>query len=147
MYKLRNQKTAYVIIDGNNMISGLREKILAALASMGFEESEVFTTDTHAVSAIVTGQRGYHPVGEAMDHEVLIRYICEVAKKAESNLETSTAGFLRLVVPQVRVIGEDRLKSVTTLVDKAIQKAKQTVIPVFGLEGLLLVLLLIVLIR
>ena len=114
---------------------------------MGFEESEVFTTDTHAVSGIVTGQRGYHPVGEVMDNEVLIRYICEVAKKAESNLENSTAGFLHLVVPQVRVIGEARLKSVTTLVDKAIQKAKQTVVPVFGLEGLLLTLLLIILIK
>ena len=47
------QKTAYVVIDGNNMISGLREKILAALTSVGFDESEVFTTDTHAVSALV----------------------------------------------------------------------------------------------
>ena len=129
------------------MISGLREKILAALASMGFEESEVFTTDTHAVSAIVTGQRGYHPIGEVMDQEVLIHYICEVSKKAELNLENSTAGFLHLVVPQVRVIGEARLKSVTTLVDKAIQKAKQMLVPVFGLEGLLLVLLLIILLR
>jgi hypothetical protein len=39
------------------------------------------------------------------------------------------------------------LKSVTTLVDKAIQKAKQMLVPVFGLEGLLLVLLLIILLR
>ena len=83
------QKTAYVVIDGNNMISGLREKILAALTSAGFDESEVFTTDTHAVSALSSGRsmrRGYHPVGEVMNHEVLIRYICDVAKKAESNL-------------------------------------------------------------
>ena len=49
------QKTAYVVIDGNNMISGLREKILAALTSVGFDESEVFTTDTHAVSALSLG--------------------------------------------------------------------------------------------
>ena len=53
--QVEKQKTAYVVIDGNNMISGLREKILAALTSVGFDESEVFTTDTHAVSAIVTG--------------------------------------------------------------------------------------------
>ena len=89
------QKTAYVVIDGNNMISGLREKILAALTSAGFDESEVFTTDTHAVSALVVWAKcaaGYHPVGEAMNHEVLIRYICEVAKKAEANLEPCKAG-------------------------------------------------------
>ncbi len=139
--QVEKQKTAYVVIDGNNMISGLREKILAALTSVGFDESEVFTTDTHAVT-VITGRRGYHPVGEVMSHEILIRCICEVAKKAEANLEASKAGCLRLVVPQVRVIGEARLQSMSILVDKAIQKAKQTLIPVFGLEGLFLILLL-----
>ncbi len=114
--EVENQKTAYVIIDGNNMVPGLREKIIDSLSSIGFGESEVFTTDTHAVSALITGGRGYHPVGEVMDHEVLIRHIIEATKKAETNLETSTAGFLRFVVPQVRVIGEARLKSMTTLV-------------------------------
>ena len=143
--QVEKQKTAYVVIDGNNMISGLREKILAALTSVGFGESEVFTTDTHAVSAIVTGRRGYHPVGEVMSHEILIRYICDVAKKAEANLETSKAGCIHFFVPQVRVIGETRLQSMTILVDKSIQKAKQTLLPVFGLEGLVLILLLLLL--
>jgi putative membrane protein len=143
--EVQEQKTAYVVIDGNNMVSGLREKLLAALRSAGFSESEIFTTDTHAVSAIVTSRQahhGYHPVGEAMDQELLTRIILDVAKKAEINLETSGVGCLQLVVPQVRAIGEARLKSMTTLVDRAIQKIKQTVIPVFALEGLILILIL-----
>jgi putative membrane protein len=140
--QVQGQKTAYVVIDGNNMVSGLREKILAALGSVGFGEGEAFTTDTHAVSAVITGRRGYHPVGEVMDQEILIRYICDAAKKAEGNLEASNVGCLQLVVPHVRVIGEARLKSMTTLVDKAIQKIKQTLIPVFGLEALILIILL-----
>ena len=139
----QKQKTAYVVIDGNNIVSGLREKILTALTEAGFSESEVFTTDTHAVSAIVTGRRGYHPVGEVMDQTLLIRFICEVTEKAEANLEFSTVGCVQLIVPKVRAIGEKRLKSMTTLVDRAIQKAKQTLIPVFGLEGLILILLLV----
>jgi putative membrane protein len=140
--KVAEQKTAYVIIDGNNMISGLREKILSALKSIGFHESEVFTTDTHAVSAIVLGRRGYHPVGEVMNHETLISYIKEAAKAATANLETCNAGCLRLVVPKVRVIGETRLESLSLLVDKALQRAKQTVAPIFVSEGLALILLL-----
>ena len=44
-------------------------------------KAEVFTTDTHAVSALVTGSRGYHPVGEAMNHDQLISYIGEVTNK------------------------------------------------------------------
>ena len=144
---VEDQKTAYIIIDGNNMIPNLREKILAALSDAGFAESEVFTTDTHAVTGMVTGKQGYNSVGKAMDNETLIRYILEAAKTAESKLETCKAGSLRLIVPQVRVIGEASLKSITTLVDKTIGKAKQTLIPIFGLEGLLLILLLTVLIR
>jgi putative membrane protein len=144
------QKTAYVVIDGNNMISGLREKILAALSSTGFDQSEVFTTDTHAVSAISSGRRvkrGYHPVGEVMNRDLIISHLCDVAKKAEANLEPCKAGAASLVVPQVRVIGEAYLQAMSTLVHRSIQKAKQMLLPVFGLEGLFLILLLIVLLR
>ena len=137
-----NQKTAYVVIDGNNMISGLREKILSALKSAGFTEAEVFTTDTHAVSAVVLGHRGYHPVGEAMAHDTLIAYIKDTALTAASRMESCRAGALRLVVPKVRVIGGECLESLTFLVDKTIQKAKRIIVPIFALEGLILILLL-----
>ncbi len=141
--QVENQKTAYVVIDGNNMIPHLRERILSELQADGFNESEVFTTDTHAVSAVITGRRGYHPIGEVMDHNMLISNIKQAAKAAEAASESSKAGFLRLVVPQVRVIGEARLKTLTTLVDKAIKRAKQVAVPIFGFEGLLLVILLL----
>ena len=141
--QLENQKTAYVVIDGNNMVPGLREKILESLVHRGFEASEVFTTDTHAVTASITGRQGYHPVGEVMDHTLLIQYIVDVAKKAEANVEGCSAGCRTFIVPHVKVIGEERLKSITTLVDKAIAKAKQIVIPIFGAEGLILLLLLL----
>jgi len=143
--KVAEQKSAYVVIDGNNMISGLREEILSALTSIGFHESEVFTTDTHAVSAVIVGRRGYHPVGEVMNHETLIGYIKEAAKAAAAKLERCKAGCLTVVVPNVRVIGKARLESLSMLVDKALQKAKQIVIPIFGFEGLLLILLLAIL--
>ena len=69
--QVENEKTAYVVIDGNNMAPGLREKILNSLTELGFAASEVFTTDTHAVTASITGRQGYHPIGEVMDHKVL----------------------------------------------------------------------------
>jgi putative membrane protein len=140
--KVAEQKIAYVVIDGNNMVSGLREEILSALKATGFHASEVFTTDTHAVSAVVLGRRGYHPVGEVMNHEMLISYIQEAAKTAAASLEHCKAGCLRMVVPEVRVIGKARLESLSMLVDKALQRAKQIVVPIFAVEGLILILLL-----
>jgi putative membrane protein len=137
------QKTVYIVIDGNNMVPHLREKILSSLLGLGFEDSEVFTTDTHAVSALVTGRRGYHPVGEAINHDALINYISQVAKEADANLEDAKAGSKQFVVPKVRVIGEEQLNSISILVDKALVKAKKTVAPIFGAEGLLFILLLL----
>ena len=78
-----------------------------------------------------------------MDHEVLISLISEVAKQAASNVEAATVDCIQFVVPQVRVIGEERLTSVTVLVDKAITQAKKTAPVIFGAEGLLLILLLL----
>jgi putative membrane protein len=101
-----SQKMIYVVIDGNNMIPELREKLMASLTGLGFSEADVFTTDTHAVSGLTTGKRGYHPVGEVMGHEVLIGLISDVAKQAASNLEATTVDCIQFVVPKVRVIGE-----------------------------------------
>ncbi len=136
------QKIAYIVVDGNNMVSGLREKILSALESAGYQMSEVFTTDTHAVSAVVVGPRGYHPVGEAINPDRLIAYIMEVTRKAAASLESCRAGYLSMTVPKIRVIGGECLESISLLVDKTIQKAKRIIVPVFAVEGLLLILLL-----
>ena len=143
--RVASQKTAYIVIDGNNMVSGLREKVLSALSTVGFDESEVFTTDTHAVSAVVLGRRGYHPVGESMDQKLLISQIQKVGLTAMLRLQPCRAGWGTLTVPKVRVIGQARIHGLSTLVDAALQRAKRIVIPIFALEGLLLILLLAVL--
>lgn len=140
--QVEQQKTAYVVVDGNNMISGFREKVLPEIKAAGFEACEVFTTDTHAVSAVVTGRRGYHPVGEVMDNQLLINHMVDAAKTAAANLEPAKAGCKHLIVPQVRVIGSSRIESLSLLVDKALKKAKHVVVPIFLTEGLILVLLL-----
>jgi predicted neutral ceramidase superfamily lipid hydrolase len=72
----------------------------------------------------------------------LIGYIQAATKAAVANLETCNAGCLRLMVPKVRVIGKAQLESMSTLVDRALRRAKQTVAPIFVSEGLLLILLL-----
>jgi len=136
--KVGEQKTAYVVIDGNNMISGLREKILSALQSIGINEGEVFTTDTHSVNAVIMSERGYHPIGEAIDHEKLIAYIKKATFIALSDLEGAKAAACDIIVPKVKVIGEEKLEALCLLTDRAIQKAKKIVVPIFGTAGLLL---------
>ena len=66
-----DQTAAYITIDGNNMVSGLREKILSALEKIGVNDGEILTTDTHAVTGLILTTRGYHPIGEVIDHTKL----------------------------------------------------------------------------
>jgi putative membrane protein len=136
--KVGQQKTAYVVIDGNNMVSGLREKILLALNLMGISDGEVFTTDTHSVNALILGNRGYHPIGEVISHEVLIEYIKRIVSTAVSGLEPVKAACSNITVPNVKVIGERQLEMLCILIDKTLQKAKKAIIPILGFSGLLL---------
>jgi putative membrane protein len=141
--KVGVQKTAYVVIDGNNMVAGLREKILSSLNSVGIEEGEVFTTDTHSVNAVVLNSRGYHPIGEAMDHEKLIEHIKSATSAALSNLESAKVACKTISIPDVKVIGDKRLEALCLLIDRTLQKAKKAAIPIFALSGLLLMSILL----
>jgi putative membrane protein len=140
--KVGKQKTAYIVIDGNNMVSGLRESILSTLRSVGIDEGEVFTTDTHSVNAVVLNERGYHPVGEAMDQETLIGYIKEATLSSLSNLEPAKAACRSITIPDVKVIGEKKLEILCLLIDRTLKKAKKVVVPIFATSGLLLMLVL-----
>jgi len=140
--KVRKQKNAYVVIDGNNMVAGLREGVLSALRSIGINEGEVFTTDTHSVNALILGERGYHPIGEAIDHESLIGYIKGATVAAVSDLERVKAACRSITVPDVRVIGGKLLETLCLLIDRTLKKAKTVAVPLFAASGLLLMLIL-----
>jgi putative membrane protein len=141
--KAGDKKTVYITVDGNNMVSGLREKILSALQSVGISEGEVFTTDTHSVSAVVLSERGYHPVGEVMDHERLIGYVKKATVRALTGLEPSKAACRKASVANVKVIGEERLETLCSLIDRCLRRAKRIVIPIFAGAGLILMLFLL----
>lgn len=141
--KAGQQKTAYVVIDGNNMVSGLRERILSSLLSIGIDAGDVFTTDTHAVNALILTEHGYRPVGEAIENEKLISYIKDAVHSALVNLENVGVSCRSITVPKVKVIGAKQLEALCLLIDKVIQRARRTVVPVFGVSGLLLMLLLL----
>jgi len=117
------QRSLYVTIDGNNMVSGLRDKIIQALSDR-FDECEVLTTDTHIVNAIGTMERGYYPVGEAVDHERLISHIKGVAVKAVDSAERAEVFYTRVQVSKVRVIGEEKLANLSMLIDLTFSRTK-----------------------
>lgn len=143
LVKVGDQKTAYVVIDGNNAISGLREKVLSALGSVGVDAGELYTSDTHSVNALILGERGYNPIGAATDHDKLIVYIKQATLTASSSLESVKTGCRSITVDRVKVIGKERLEALSLLTDEGLRQARRIVAAISLVSGLLLMLFLL----
>jgi putative membrane protein len=141
--EVNDQKVAYVTIDGNNMVSGLRDKILSALKKLGISDGEVLTTDTHSVCGMIKSARGYNLVGEAIDHTKLINYIKEATLHALDSMEPVEASWRTEVIPDVKVIGEKQITELTVLADKTTQRAKRLAVSLLPTASIALILLLL----
>ncbi|MBT8172325.1 DUF2070 family protein [Candidatus Bathyarchaeota archaeon] len=141
--EVEGNKTAYVTIDGNNMVSGLREKILSSIKELGIDDGEVFTTDTHSVCGLVRGKRGYNLVGEAINHSKLIDHIKRATNLALRNLEPVTVSFKTESISDVKVVGEQQIKELTVLADKTTECVKRVAIILFPVAAILLSYLLL----
>lgn len=139
VFEVGVQKAVYLVIDGNNMVSGLREKILSKLKSLGIDDGEILTTDTHSVNALTLNARGYHPIGEVMSHEKLISRVIETVRKAMANLELTKFGYKSIKVPNVKVIGRESLEKLCKLPDATIRMAKKIIAPLFLATFLMLI--------
>jgi len=136
-----DQTAAYVTIDGNNMVSGLRERILSVLEEIGVNDGEILTTDTHAVTGLILTTRGYHPIGEVMDHTMLIEYIKEVTMKALGNMEPAKVSYCTISIPSVKVIGKKQIETLSLIAEETFQRAKKLALLLFSTLGVFLTLL------
>ncbi|UCH03098.1 MAG: DUF2070 family protein [Candidatus Bathyarchaeota archaeon] len=131
------QRYAYITIDGNNMIRGLREKIRFSLNDL-IDDCEVLTTDTHSVNALSSSIRGYYPIGEVINHKTLISYIRNVVMQAASATQKSENSYRLETIKNIKFIGERRLIELSKLVDSTfkfmIRAAPIIFIPAFLLS-------------
>lgn len=86
--EVETHRTAYVLIDGNNIVHGLTKDIMKALHPK-VKETVVMTTDNH-VANVTMG--GFNPIGtKGDDHELILR-IEKLVQKAVDDLEECEAG-------------------------------------------------------
>lgn len=103
------QTSAYIVIDGNNMLSGLRERIIEAVRARGIDEAEVMTSDTHIVNAIGATGGGYFPIGTRTDSQKIIDYSVEAVEKALSRALSKRASHVRTEIDGLKVLGSKGL--------------------------------------
>jgi putative membrane protein len=101
-----DQRTAYVLADGNNMEPGLREHVIDAL---DVDHAEVMTTDTHIVNTVESSNQ----VGAAIDDDELADLVAELVERAEADLEPVEAG-MATERADVTVFGNDRTETLAS---------------------------------
>jgi len=116
------ESSAYVVVDSNNMATGLRERILAALREAGAAEAEVMTSDTHMVNGIVAAKLGYYPIGAATNPDVIVSSVKKASDEAKTNMGPVDTSF-GCTELQVRTLG---LSSLSQLTDFVLRTARLT---------------------
>jgi putative membrane protein len=101
------QRTAYVLVDGNNMDPGVRERLVDALDRVDL--AEVMTTDTHVVNTV----EATNQVGGALDVEELAELVRRLTGEAIDDLEPVEAG-MATEHAEVTVFGNDRTETLAS---------------------------------
>jgi len=107
------KKNAYVLVDGNNMVPGLREKIIKGLEGI-VDDAEVLTTDNHIVNATFGG---FNPVGKKIDHAKIVTRTRELVKRCITNMEPVEVGGNVGILKGVRVFGHETAPRLTTVMN------------------------------
>lgn len=110
------KKVAYVLVDGNNMMPGLREQIRSEIAGL-VDEAEIFTSDNHVVN-ITMG--GYNPIGLKSSSSNIISTIQDLLKEAIKNLEEIEVCADRVIVKNVKVFGKGNTVRLSRTINKTI---------------------------
>lgn len=106
------QTTAYVLIDGNNMAQGVRERMRDAVLTK-VDEAEIMTTDTHVVNTI----SGKNPVGLRIPPEELVVHVMNGVDAALSDrCETEAAGSTA-TCEGVIIFGSDSIAQLASIVN------------------------------
>jgi len=107
VFEVEDVRTAYVLIDGNNMEPGLRGRILDTVE--GVDKMEVMTSDTHIVNTV----EAENQVGQAVPESEVIERIGSVLEAAVDDLEPVEAG-MASETTEVTVFGNDRTETLAS---------------------------------
>ena len=110
--KAGEQKTAYVLIDGNNMVPGVRDYIRSEVLK-SVDEAEIMTTDTHVVNTI----SGKNPVGLRVLPEELISYVIQGVNEAEDDICKARVAGSFATCNGVYIFGSDTIAQMASIVN------------------------------
>jgi putative membrane protein len=110
--------------DSNNLVNGLREKILDELNNQGLNMLEVCSSDTHSSSGKRTRQ-GYYALGNVTTDKDIICAFKEISQKAISNTtSTSSSSSYLEGFSEIRLMGSDQFDNYAKALNKSMNITK-----------------------
>jgi putative membrane protein len=106
------QKTAYVLIDGNNMAQGMREVLLAEILKL-VDAAEVMTTDSHVVNTIT----GKNPVGMHVPLAEFLPLVVQTVRAAIADLSAAEVAAATAHCNGIVVFGSNRTSQLASTVN------------------------------
>ncbi|RXE56020.1 hypothetical protein ABH15_07410 [Methanoculleus taiwanensis] len=130
--EVAGQRTAYVLIDGNNIATGVREELLRPILAL-VDDAEVMTTDTHTVNTIT----GKNPVGYAVPVPEFLPFVTRAVTEAIDDLSPARAGASTACCERIVVFGSQSVSQLASTVN--------TMLAVVGPVSLIILILAFVL--
>ncbi len=110
--EVENQKTAYILVDGNNVAQGVREILLAQVLTL-VDHAEIMTTDSHVVNTIT----GKNPVGMAVPADEIIPVVMQAVRDAVLDLTPAETAAATAQCENVIVFGSNRIVQLASTVN------------------------------
>jgi putative membrane protein len=107
-----SQRTAYVLLDGNNMAKGVREELLRQILTL-VDNAEVMTTDSHVVNTIT----GKNPVGMHVSVFEFLRFVMQAVRTAIDDLAPSEVAGSTAHCERVVVFGSNTISQLASTVN------------------------------
>jgi putative membrane protein len=107
-----SQRTAYVLIDGNNMAEGVREVLVKQILTL-VDHAEVMTTDSHVVNTIT----GKNPVGMHVPASEFLPFVMQSVRDAITDLSPAEVAASTAHCEHVVVFGSNRISQLASTVN------------------------------
>jgi putative membrane protein len=106
------QRTAYVLIDGNNMAQGTREVLLGEICRH-VDDAEIMTTDSHVVNTIT----GKNPVGMNVPVAEFTPFVIRALTAAIEDLSPAESAGCTARCDHIVVFGSNRISQLASTVN------------------------------
>ena len=130
VFNYNGKKIAYLLIDGNNIKKGLRDRIRTEISNI--DELEVFSTDNHVVNTTVMDM---NPIGTEDSWDEIISVCKEVVNDAIGNIEKVCVNMKTNWV-ELRMASRGQLERITSITKESVKVAKIAV-PVLSISAFL----------